>query len=319
MRLSAVGFQISAGAVAACLACARTTTTLQSPAPASESAAPSIDIYLYRFARSGPFGHGSVVFNITNRRGYDNQPSWDGNDRIFYTSQSAKQTDIYEINFETSRIGKLTNTPESEYSAALTPDGSGIAVVRVEVDSTQRLWRFSRAGDAPKVILPEIKPVGYFAWLDSTALALFVLGNPNTLQIANTQTGRARVVTTNIGRSLQRVPGGRRASYVHRVGTSWVLETVDPEPRQDLTFDIATIGTLPDSADYVVWKSPTELFTAAGSKILRLKLPSKTWTLVDDLSGKGIRRISRLALSPDASKLAMVAEERPIDQVLVPR
>ena len=143
----------------------------------------------------------------------------------------------------------------------------------------------------------------------ATTLALFVLGSPNTLQIADTRTGAAQTVTTNIGRSLQRVPGGRRASYLHRVGNRWVLETVDPVPRSNGSFDIDTIAALPDSADYVVWKSPTELFTAAGSRILRMRLPNKTWTLVEDLGEKGIRRISRIALSPDGSRMALVADE----------
>jgi WD40 repeat protein len=264
------------------------------------------DIYLYRFPR---FTLGSRVFNITNRTGYDNQPSWDGNNRILYTSGGGAQTDIYEINFETSRINKVTDTPESEYSAAISPDGNGITVVRVERDSTQRLWSFPKGGGAPSVILPDIKPVGYFAWLDSTKIALFVLGSPNTLQIGDTRTGTARVVTTNIGRSLQRIPGGRRASYVRRVGNKWMLETVDPIARAGGAFDIDTIAALPDSADYVVWRSPTEIFTAAGSRLLRMRLPSKTWVQVDDLTEKGICSISRLAMSPDGSRLALVAEE----------
>lgn len=295
-------------ALAAALAACGRPPIIQSPAPASSSNVPSTDIYLYRFGRLLPLQR-SAVFNITNRAGYDNQPSWDGNSRILYTSQSAGQTDIYDISFETNTIGKITGTPESEYSAALTPDGKAIAVVRVERDSTQRLWRFPKDGSAPSVILPDIKPVGYFAWLDSTRLALFVLGSPNTLQIADTRTGIARIVTTNIGRSLQRVPGGRRASYVHRAGSKWMLETVDPNPKRDGSFDVDTIAALPDSADYVVWKSPTEIYTAAGSRLLRMRLPAKTWVLVEDLSGKGIRRISRLAISPDGSRLALVADE----------
>src|SRR5207302_569298 len=173
------------------------------------------------------------------------------------------------------------------------PDGSSISVVRVERDSTQRLWRFPTDGSAPSVVLRDIKPVGYFAWLDSTTLALFVLGNPNSLQIADTRTGVGRVVTTNIGRSLQRVPGGRRASFVQRIGDRWVLKTVDPTPGPDGNFETETVATLPDSADYVVWRSATELYTAAGSRIFRLRRPSSSWRQIADLSGNGLRRISR--------------------------
>src|SRR5688572_26269668 len=132
--------------------------SIRSPAPAA-TGAPSTDIYLYRFAR---LGRSSAVFNITNRRGYDNQPSWENNDRILYTSRGAGQTDIYDIDFNFNRISRVTNTPESEYSAALTPDGRAITVVRVERDSTQRLWRFPKTQSPPTVVLPEIKPVGYF-------------------------------------------------------------------------------------------------------------------------------------------------------------
>jgi dipeptidyl aminopeptidase/acylaminoacyl peptidase len=278
---------------------------MRSPAPAA-TGAPSTDLYLYRFAR---LGGASSISNLSNRRGYDNQPSWDGNTRILYTTQLPGQTDIYEIDFESANIRQVTTTPESEYSAAPSPDGSSFTVVRVEADSTQRLWRFPNEAGAPNVLLPDIKPVGYFAWLDMSRLALFVLGNPSTLQIADVRTGRARIAAQNIGRSLQRVPGGNSASFLHREGTEWVLKTIDPTPRADSTFAIRRVAVMPDSADYVAWRSPTEVYTAAGSRILRLRLPETRWTVVDDLSERGIRRISRIAVSPDGSRLALVADE----------
>jgi hypothetical protein len=288
------------GIMALAAACA-SAPSIRSPAPAA-TGAPSTDIYVYRFAR---LGRGSAVFNITNRKGYDNQPFWDGNSRLLYTSQEPGQTDIYEINFGTSSVVRLTETPESEYSPAPTPEPMTFSVVRVERDSTQRLWRFPKDRSAPSLVLRDIKPVGYYAWLDTATLALFVLGSPATLQIADIRTGVGRVVTSNIG---------RRASYLHRVADKWVLETVDPIPRADGSFDIDTLATMPDSADFIVWKSPTEAFTAAGSRLLRLRLPQRTWTLVEDLGAKGIRRISRLALSPDGSRLALVADEPSLTQ-----
>ena len=293
--------RLAAMVLVACVAsaCASAPPTPATPSPAG---APSTDIYLYRLSRLLPFG--SRLVNITNRRGYDNQPSWDG-EALLYTSVREGQADIYR--FADERHTRLTSTPESEFSPAITPDGRAFSVVRVERDSTQRLWRFPMDGGPPALVLENVKPVGYYAWLDSTTLALFVLGSPNTLQIADTRTGHARVVTTNIGRSLQRVPESMRAAYVHRVGDRWQLETVNPRMQPNGTFDIDTIGSLPDSADYVVWRSPTELYTGAGSKIYRMRLPNRRWTQVAELGG--LRRISRLAISPDGRTIAVVADE----------
>jgi len=274
----------------------------QNPAPT-----PPTDVYLWRFNLPKP-----SVINITKRAGYDNQPGWVGVP-LFYTAQVDGQTDIHQWNVETGAIGPVVKTPESEYSAAPTPDGAGYAVIRVEMDSAQRLWRFPlRGGGSPSVILPDIKPVGYFAYLDANTLALFVLGDrssPSTLQIADTRTGKGVVVTTNIGRSIQHVPGGRRASFTQRMAGKTILQTVDPTPRADGSFAIDTVATLPDSADYVVWKSATHAITGAGSRLMQLQLPSKEWTVLADLSTQGIRRISRLALSHDGRRIAFVADE----------
>jgi hypothetical protein len=269
------------------------------PPAAAASAEPSTDVYTYRLERLLPFGERLV--NVTRRRGYDNQPAWDGS-AILYTANVGSQTDIYR--YAGGAHSRVTNTPESEYSPSITPDGAAVSVVRVEADSTQRLWRFPDGGAAPTVLLHDVKPVGYYAWLDSTTLALYVLGDPNTLRIADTRTGRARVSTTAIGRSLQRVPGGRKASFVQRSGNRWVLKTVDPR-----TFRLDSIAVLPDSAEYVAWRSDRVVYTAGGSRIYRMDLPRTRWTLVVDLAERGIRRISRVALSPDGGTLAFVADD----------
>lgn len=278
------------------------------PRPAGPAAVTSTDIYLYRLTGIPGLTRGRVS-NLTNRAGYDNQPSWLTQRKLLYTSESGGQTDIYSIDIESGETARITSTPESEYSAAPTPDGKGITVVRVELDSVQRLWHFPVDRGPARVVLPDVKPVGYFAWLDTTTVALFVLGNPNTLRLADTRTGVATVVTSDIGRSLQRVPGGRRGSFVQRAGNRWVLKAVDPGRAAGRAPRVDSLGVLPDSAEFVVWRSPTELYTAGGSRLYRMRLPNRAWVELDDLSGAGVRRITRLALSPDGSRLLLVAED----------
>lgn len=295
--------------LAAVALCACTRPPAAPPAPAqapSTGSVPSTDVYVYRLGRSlVPFR--SRLTNVTHRAGYDNQPYWDGSS-ILFTSIRDGQADIYRYTPDSTT--RITSTTESEYSPSITPDGHGISVVRVERDSTQRLWRFSLEGGAPSLLLQNIKPVGYYAWLDSSRVAVYVLGSPDTLEIADIGSGTARVVTTDIGRSLQRVPGGSRVSFVRHEGDHWVLRTASATPGRSGAFEIATVATLPDSAEYVAWRSATEIYTAAGSRIFLLRLPARTWQVVADLKDQGITRITRLAVSPDGSHLAFVSEDR---------
>src|ERR1041384_5315433 len=98
---------------------------------------------------------------ITDYAGYNNQPFFlpDGH-RILYTSIRNGQADVYQYDLKNGQTTQVTNTPESEYSPTLMPDGKNISVVRVEKDGTQRLWKFPLAGGPPSLLLSHVKPVG---------------------------------------------------------------------------------------------------------------------------------------------------------------
>lgn len=104
----------------------------------------------------------------------------------------------------------------------------GFRVVRTEPDKTQRLWRFDAGGDYPQVLLADVKPVGYHAWIDANTVALFVLGPPSTLRIANVAIGQADIAAKNIGRSLQSIPGRHSAGFVHQEKPSeFLIKQID--------------------------------------------------------------------------------------------
>ncbi len=101
------------------------------------------------------------------------QPFFDPDGRrVLYTAnRDGKQTDIYEFDRTSGTTKQLTRTPEGEYSPtipAVRPSADrlardGFTVIRVEPDGTQRLWQFDRQGQAPVLVLNDIKPVGYHA------------------------------------------------------------------------------------------------------------------------------------------------------------
>ena len=271
--------------------------------------APSTDIYLATITRTGDRLTVGSATNITHRPGYDNQPAFTADGRsLLYTSvrgAPGSQSDIYRIDIATGRETPVTTTPESEYSPTTTPDGSGISVVRVEHDSTQRLWRFPNLGGAPSLVLERVKPVGYHAWGDDHTLALFVLGSPNTLQVADTRTGRADTLATRIGRAIQKVPRKHEIGFVEKRGEhDWWLAVLDLDSRK-----ITPAVRMPDGVEDFVWLPDGSALAGKGSTLLRWDAGDAGWREVADLAASGVHGITRLAVSPEGDRLAIVADD----------
>lgn len=243
--------------------------------------------------------------NVTHRAGYDNQPSFLPGGRAFlYTViGDDAQADVYRYDLASAASTRVTTTPESEYSPTPLPDGHGFSVVRVEPDSTQRLWAFDLDGSHPRLLLPGIKPVGYHAWIDAATVALFVLGTPATLQIADLRSGKADTVARDVGRSPQRVPGRAAVSFVwRRDSTTRVIAIVDAKTRTPQPF-----APLPDSADFHAWTPDGTLLVTAGTRVLRWDVSGARWVAIADFAAAGLTNLSRLAVSPAGDRLALVA------------
>lgn len=287
------------------------------PAPSAPEAPPapgppSTDVWLLDLSREGDEWRVGTPRNLTARPGYDNQPSFtaDGGAVLYTSIREDGQADVWRYDLARGASARVTATAESEYSPTLMPGGREISAVRVEADSTQRLWAFPTGGGAPRLLLPEVRPVGYHAWADEGTLALFVLGEPATLRIAELGTGRARVVAEGIGRSLHRVPGRRAISFVQKLGdTEWMIEELDLATER--TTRLAR--TLPGSEDYA-WTPDGVLLMASGT-VLYARDPRREggWRAVADLGSAGLGTITRLAVSPGGDRLALVAETAATD------
>ena len=278
---------------------------------------PATEIYLTRIAViAGAPSVAPTAVNITRNSGYDNQPSFtpDGVTMLFTSNRDGKQTDIYQYDLGNGVTTQLTKTTEDEYSPLVTPDGTGFSTVRVEADKTQRLWRFAIDGSQPKLVLENVKPVGYHVWIDATHLALFVLGangQPNTLQIADTATGTAVTVDSNIGRSLLMRPGTANVTYVSKpTSGAWLVKELDPRARTMQTLTPTVSGS-----EDCVWDPITRwLIMAKGSKLYGWQPGVGSWREIGDVGAAGVDKITRLAISPrqiaGAATLAIVAEPK---------
>lgn len=298
------------------LGAATLSVAAQTPPPAQ--APPGTEVYLAPLVNEAGKVGLSQWINISNNAGYDNQPSFlpDSSAVLFSSQRDGKQMDIYRYTIGSKQITQLTNTPEGEYSPTVTPDGRTFSVIRTEADGTQRLWRFDLNGSNPRLVLENVKPVGYHAWIDATHLALFILGAgggaPSTLQLADTATGTAKVIATNVGRSILIRPGKGTVSFLAAGETPRMLKEFDPKT-EAITPLIAPITGSQDCA----WLPDGRLLMASGTSISLWSGGSTPWLpLVTFMFAQVIPappsfvNITRMAVSPDGKWLAFVAEPK---------
>ena len=275
----------------------------------SQTPPPGTDIWVMELNE----GAGAVTLGdptrITDRAGYDNQPSFArGGDYLLFTSiDEAGQADIYRYIFDDGSRLRVTRTaPESEYSATIMPSGSRFSAIRVEADSTQRLWSFTLTGSDPRVLFTDIAPVGYHAWIDANTVVLFVLGSPATLHVADRESLTSEVVTEGIGRSLHKVPGKKAASFLQWEGSGrdriGIIKILDLATRE-----IEVVGEALPGNEFYAWTPGGQILSGEGTKIYRL-IPGDEagWQEVADVGSAGIHGITRLAVSPEGDRLAVV-------------
>lgn len=252
--------------------------------------------------------------NLTRRDAYDNQPAFSKDGKtLYYTRQSGQgetaQTDIWQIELDKKERSPkaLFETPESEYSPTPMPGGNALSVIRVEPDGSQKLWQLPLNDEKPSRILDAVEPVGYHAWAGKE-LVLFVLGEPHELQRTRSdqKAAKGRMVAKDIGRALKKVPGKNAFSFVHKSvegQEGWWIQQLDVSS-DELTPLIRTF----DGREDFTWSPDGKLWMADGSKLYRY-CPScgGDWVQIADLEPKGIRDITRLAISPDGRHLAFVA------------
>ncbi len=262
-------------------------------------AQPSTDIWLFTLADGSVTGQPKMV---TDREGYDNQPQF-GKDILYYTTQFDGQTDIWAHNISTGKTYHITDTPESEYSPTPTPDGNYVSVIMVEKDSTQRLWKYHLHQRKRELVLIDLKPVGYHVWYGNYDLGVFVLGETNDLYIANGFNGRSEKLLSDIGRSLNPIPGQTgHFSFVknYRDSARTIMATDG--------YEHLSLINLPDGTDDFAWLNDSTLVTGVDSQLLKASLVNQSWTPWVDLSEYGVKNISRIAFDRRRDRMALVVE-----------
>ena len=283
------------------------------PAPAdyvpTATGVPATDIWLGALVRDGSALSVSGLAQATDRDGYDNQPSFllDGSAILFTVALERRQTEIMRLEVTSgteSGAGpgvQLTDTEASEFSALQIPGQEAFSAIH-ELRGKQYLWRYDLSGAPLGPIFAGAEPVGYFAWANEQVVAMFILGDPATLQVGDALSGEIRIVAENPGRSIHRIPGTEAISFVRKVSDEeWWLERLDPADGTT----VRITRTLPGREDYA-WTPGGEILMGDGSRLFSWS-ESSDWTEIGDFSDLGVDGITRLAVSPDGARIAIVA------------
>ncbi|MFS4468023.1 nuclear transport factor 2 family protein [Maribacter sp. 2210JD10-5] len=246
--------------------------------------------------------------NISNNKGYDNQPSFYDDNTILFSSTRNDQTDIRKYDIPTGTTSWLTDTPDgSEYSPLRIPDSKGISAIRLDTDGLQRLYQYNSETGKPTEILKDLK-VGYHVWYTKDIIVSSVLvDNRMDLVVSNLKDGTNYTVQKNAGRSLHKIPNSDLISYISKENETWEIKSLHP-----ITGETKTINYIWNKQEDIYWVSPTTIISPNEKAVVKVEADtSSIWEPFWQFDKATIHRPSRISVSPNGKYLAIVSEELP--------
>ncbi|EAQ99116.1 hypothetical protein [Congregibacter litoralis] len=240
--------------------------------------------------------------NLTSRPGYDNQPYFLPTGELLYVQMAGEKTDLWRWIPGSKATSRFTTTvEESEFSPTPIPQSDGgVSYIRSRTNTSGRLWQMPQKGADAEIVFADIGPVGYHAWFDADHVALWLLQEPSLLQVVTISTGEAQPIARGVGRSPQSVPNRRAVSFTRPSDEGTLLEVYDLDETA-----VNTLAILPEGGEFHAWMPDGRLLSTAGSQLFQWR--AGAWESIADLGLLDLN-LSRLAVSPDGSRLALVAE-----------
>jgi len=266
---------------------------------------PETDIFVSNMKiKDGKFEF-SKPENITHRPGYDNQPYFmpDGKSLMFVAVPDTTQSEIYSYSFKSKKITPVTSTKESEYSPMLSPDGKNISVVRVDGDNGQRFYKFPVKDYTSASVVNGTDSIGYYCWLNSGSLAMFILGSAMTLQVLDINKNERTLIASDVGRCIKLSNDQKKLMFVIKQNENeWSI----------FEMDIATmekkkvVNTIPGSEDYAILKDGSLIMGSKGKLYRCDPVAGGDWKEIADFSTE-LGDFYRISVNVQGDRIAMVA------------
>lgn len=275
---------------------------------------PNTEVFLFDLTIENETFQLSNFQNISNNEGYDNQPSFMNNKTILYAGTRNGQTDIVMYDLTHGSKTWLCSTEGGEYSPLKIPDQTAVSAIRLDPDGKQRLYRYDLKKTENHILIDTLV-IGYHHWWNSNVVVSSVLEDDYlSLYKSDLKENSNVKLKQNVGRSLHSIPNTKLISYISKENDPiWQINSIDP-----ITGETKFISeTLPTTED-MCWLSNNSILMSKDGVLYNLKTnQAPEWREVASFGDYGIHNITRLAVSSDGKKLAVVGEF--INQRLEPK
>ena len=262
---------------------------------------PNCNLYHFTIQKaSGQYTVKNPLFlTAFNMDGYNNQVAFFGDDIVYFTTNyyDSSSTEIAKFDLFQKVLERITYTSESEYSPKPLPsDKSQFSCVRVEADGvTQTMQTYPLDGlSYGQRILAGTDNIGYYAWTDKKSVALFLVSEPShQLAIADTESGKKKIVLDKIGRSL--IKGNKSTLYfIHKVEDElWYLKALNIDDNR-----ISLVTQMPKGVEDIELLPDGSFLCANGTMLLRFDPETDTeWGEIANLEPYGLHQITRIAVN----------------------
>jgi len=266
---------------------------------------PETEIYLYDLSCNQKLCNISHGKNISSNKGYDNQPYFTPNNQsfLFVSMRDGKQIDVYEYFLKSGETQQVTDTESMEYSPKTSPDNQTITFVRDGGNPDQTVWQMDRTSKKLSSALNSKEPVGYYHINHSTGDALFWSRYGWSVQYLNLKKDQGKFISGNaIPSTPKQIPNGSLFSFVHRQTNSEVwIKSFDPSD-----FSITPIAPIFGTNYDYAWAPNGDLFQVQENDLFRWSSKNRSWQKQQSLRTEFKGKISRMAISPNGKKIALV-------------
>lgn len=261
---------------------------------------PDTDLHLFKIEKTKGGLKLQKPVNITNRPGYDNQASLTPDSKkILYTSiREDGQADVYVYDLKKKKSLVLTKTPISEYSPVLSADGKFVTSVVVESDSSQYL-HFINPVNGLHDNKMNVDSVGYYTFLNQDTVIYYKLTDPHSLRYHSLKSGEDKWLAHSPTRAFKAIS---RNTLLYGIKDS---SKVIFYKYYFLLHKAEKFCEYPSLNEDFIWHPVLGLIKSEDLKLMYYDSTLKEWKLLFDLSGYGLKKITRFDIDPKTNFLVV--------------